>query len=117
MNTDVVGFEPSKHEPGGIEPSVAELRTSIMTVLPHLDKNNSEAWWLLGTSHCHLCEDAKVLMIRFLAVQPIDYSDVDIADFDDTLMMQFATTIPVLLTSTKRLDYPFSIMDLQQLLS
>ena len=32
-------------------------------------------------------------------------------------MMDFATSIPVILTPSKRLDYPFSVMDLQQLLA
>ena len=31
-------------------------------------------------------------------------------------MLSFATSIPVLLTATKRLDWPFSVLDLQQLL-
>lgn len=118
MSTDIVGCESSKHKPSGTEPSITELRATIVKALPHLSKfNYSDAWWLLGTSHCHLCEAAKTLITRFQAVQPIDCLDVDIADFDEALMMQFATTIPVLLTSTRRLNYPFSVMDLQQLLS
>ncbi len=56
-------------------------------------------------------------MVRFQSVQPITYENVDIADFNEDLMMEFATTIPVILTPSKRLDYPFSVMDLQQLLA
>ena len=72
-------------------------------------------WWLLGTSGCHLCIKAELLMQQFQAVQPIEYAKVDIADFDEALMMEFATTIPVLLTADKRLNYPFSVLELQQL--
>ena len=96
---------------------IKELRARIVEAAPNLSNLEAQSdWWLLGTSGCHLCEDAEKLMTRFQAVQPISYQGVDIADFDEALMMAFATTIPVLLTNTKRLNYPFSVMDLQQLL-
>jgi len=94
------------------------LRARIIEEIPHLGTaQNLDKWWLLGTSGCHLCEIADQLITQFQAVQPIAYEHVDIADFDESLMMTFATTIPVILTPTKRLDYPFSVMDLQQLLT
>lgn len=74
-----------------------------------------DKWWLLGTTGCHLCDEAERLIECFQAVQPIDFQKIDIADFGEALMMQFATTIPVLLTTTKGLNYPFSVLDLQQL--
>ena len=77
---------------------------------------NIAKWWLLGTSGCHLCDIAEQLMTQLQAVQRITYKHVDIADFSEPLMMEFATTIPVILTPTKRLNYPFSVLDLQQLL-
>jgi hypothetical protein len=43
------------------------------------------------------------------------YRTVDIADFSEPLMMEFATTIPVVLTPSARLNYPFSVLDLQRL--
>ena len=118
--------------------SVEELRAQIIKAAPsfnHSDNsNNSEnfnnpensnrskykeykdEWWLLGTSGCHLCTQAEQLMTQLQAVYPITYQHIDIADFDEALMMTFATTIPVLLTKTQRLNYPFSVMDLQRLL-
>ncbi|MEC5208991.1 hypothetical protein RCH20_000033 [Psychrobacter sp. PL15] len=96
---------------------IKQLRARIVEALPNLDTpEHSNEWWLLGTSGCHLCTEAENLMLRFQAVQPITYQQVDIADFDEPLMMVFATTIPVLLTPSRRLNYPFSVMDLQQLL-
>jgi hypothetical protein len=77
---------------------------------------NQDKWWLLGTSGCHLCDIAEQLLTQFQAVQPISYQHVDIADFDESMMMEFATTIPVILTPSKRLNYPFSVLDFQQLL-
>ncbi|MEN2750385.1 glutaredoxin family protein [Psychrobacter sp. FBL11] len=94
------------------------LRARIIEASPNLDHaKNFDNWWLLGTSGCHLCDVAEQLIKRFQAVQPIEYRHVDIADFPEDLMMEFATSIPVILTSSKRLDYPFSVMDLQQLLT
>lgn len=97
--------------------SVIALRKSIMKSLPDLANSDKQSqWWLLGTTGCHLCEVAETLMAQLVAVQPISYHYLDIADFDEELMMQFATTIPVILTLTQQLNYPFSVLDLQQLL-
>ncbi len=96
---------------------VQALRADIIKTLPSLGTaEHHKQWWLLGTSGCHLCDDAELLVKRLQAVEPLDYQNVDIADFDETLMLAFATNIPVLLTIDKRLDYPFSVLDLQQLL-
>ncbi len=94
------------------------LRDHIISADPNLGTTeNADKWWLLGTSGCHLCDIAEQIIMQFQAVQPIAYKNVDIADFDESLMMAFATTIPVILTPSKRLNYPFSVMDLQQLLT
>ena len=100
------------------ENSISTLRIRMIAENPELGSPENRAkWWLLGTSGCHLCDIAEQLMIQFQAVQPITYKAVDIADFSEPLMMEFATTIPVILTPTKRLNYPFSVLDLQQLMS
>ena len=112
--------------------SIEGLRAQIINAAPnfnHSENSNNpessnsskykeykEEWWLLGTSGCHLCTQAEQLMTQLQAVYPITYQHIDIADFDEALMMTFATTIPVLLTKTQRLNYPFSVMDLQRLL-
>ena len=98
--------------------NIEVLRARVIAANPSLNTaENNNPWWLLGTSGCHLCDIAEQIITQFQAVQPISYQYVDIADFDETLMMEFATTIPVILTPSKRLDYPFSVMDLQQLLA
>ncbi|MGP4120428.1 glutaredoxin family protein [Psychrobacter aquimaris] len=97
--------------------NIKVLRERMVAANPNLgDAENSDKWWLLGTSGCHLCDIAAQLLTQFQAVQPIAYKQVDIANFDEALMMEFATTIPVILTPSKRLNYPFSVMDLQRLL-
>ena len=94
------------------------LRARMIATNPNLGTaENQDKWWLLGTTGCHLCDIAEQLLTQFQAVQPISYQHVDIADFDEALMMDFATTIPVILTPSKRLNYPFSVLDLQQLLA
>lgn len=98
--------------------TVAMLRAHMIAASPNLGTaENQDKWWLLGTTGCHLCDVAEHLLSQFQAVQPIRYQYVDIADFDEVLMMEFATTIPVILTPSKRLNYPFSVLDLQQLLA
>ena len=98
--------------------TVAMLRARMIATSPNLGTaENQDKWWLLGTTGCHLCDIAEQLLTQFQAVQPISYQYVDIADFDEALMMDFATTIPVILTPSKRLNYPFSVLDLQQLLA
>lgn len=98
--------------------TVAMLRARMIAANPNLGTaENQDKWWLLGTTGCHLCDIAEQLLSQFQAVQPIRYRYVDIADFDEVLMMEFATTIPVILTPSKRLNYPFSVLDLQQLLA
>ena len=96
---------------------IKALRERMIAANPNLgDAENLDTWWLLGTSGCHLCDIATQLLTQFQSVQPIAYKQVDIANFDESLMMEFATTIPVILTPSKRLNYPFSVMDLQRLL-
>ena len=97
--------------------NIKALRERMVAANPNLgDAENLDTWWLLGTSGCHLCDIATQLLTQFQSVQPIAYKQVDIANFDESLMMEFATTIPVILTPSKRLNYPFSVMDLQRLL-
>ena len=98
--------------------NISTLRACMIAENPELGTPENRAkWWLLGTSGCHLCDLAEQLITQFQAVQPITYQKIDIADFDEPIMMEFATTIPVILTQTQRLNYPFSVLDLQQLMT
>lgn len=98
--------------------SIKVLRARVIAERPSLGTaQNIDKWWLFGTSGCHLCDIAEQIISQFQAVQPIIYENIDIADFDEALMMEFANAIPVILTPSKRLNYPFSVMDLQQLLT
>ena len=89
-----------------------QLRQQLQSQCPDLD---SGAWWLLGTEGCHLCDIAESLIIQLQSVLPTTYQKLDIIDLDELTMNEFSTKIPVILTPNARLDYPFSILDLQQL--
>lgn len=78
-----------------------------------LDADNAEtSWFLLGTVGCHLCDEAEKTLRLFCSVNPISIIKVDIADFEEAFMMQFATIIPVVFTPSQQLNYPFSVADL-----
>lgn len=67
---------------------------------------------LLGTSACHLCEQAETLLKQVSQAQPIHWQLVDVA-YDDDLLNRYGTRIPVLLSSTAQpLFWPFSLVDL-----
>lgn len=95
---------------------IHSLRAQMMAAKPAL-KDAAADWWLLGTVGCHLCDHAAGALAQLAAVYPQTYTDVDIAEFDEDLMLIFAEQIPVILTPNARLDYPFSVMDLQSLLA
>jgi len=102
---------------GANHKTIAALRERMLEALPRLARDDiRQQPWLLGTTGCHLCDVAENLMTQLAAVQPVTYRYIDISDLNETLMMKFATTIPVVLTPTQRLNYPFSVLDLQQLL-
>ena len=78
-----------------------------------LDSDNTgKTWFLLGTVGCHLCNEAENMLKLFSSVTATAVEKVDIADFDEDFMMQFATIIPVVLTPTQQINYPFSVVDL-----
>ena len=64
---------------------------------------------LLGTDHCHLCEEAESILRQ----AGLSYASVDIAD-DDDLMNTYSLRIPVLRrTHTgKELNWPFSLPEI-----
>ena len=63
---------------------------------------------LLGTEHCHLCEEAESILQQ----AGLSYACVDIAD-DDNLMNAYGVSIPVLRrTDTgNELNWPFNLSE------
>jgi len=70
---------------------------------------------LMTTEGCHLCDQALPLLVEGVDPAKFEVDLVDIA-FEDELMNQYATRIPVLVEpQTKQsLDWPFDAVQLAQ---
>lgn len=81
---------------------------------------------LLGTAHCHLCEEAEAMLSQPLLEQNTPKNTLallhklDIAD-DDDLYSLYATKIPVLQASNEQetieLHWPFTTTDIKTTLA
>nr|WP_217362037.1 MULTISPECIES: glutaredoxin family protein [unclassified Marinobacterium] len=69
----------------------------------------------MTTEGCHLCDQALPLLVSGIDPSKYEVDLVDIA-FDDELMNQYATRIPVLVDpqSKQSLDWPFDAEQLAQ---
>ncbi len=66
---------------------------------------------LLGTSACHLCDQAQALLEQANAARPLRWQLQDIA-LDDELVARYGERIPVLLRHDgAELNWPFSLLD------
>ena len=63
---------------------------------------------LLGTSGCHLCDEAEALLVHCLDLSQVEVELIDIAQSDE-LVALYSVKIPVLrcLDSQKVLCWPF----------
>jgi predicted DCC family thiol-disulfide oxidoreductase YuxK len=67
---------------------------------------------LYGTTGCHLCDEAEVLLKKAAAARRLEWQYVDIA-LDEALVEQYGMRIPVLRTAAGReLGWPFSLLDI-----
>ena len=73
---------------------------------------------LMGTSGCHLCDQAAEIIIVTMDPQLHQVEEVDIA-FEDGLMEKYAVQIPVLVDeqSGAELGWPFDQHQLQDFIS
>ncbi|MBT3436981.1 MAG: glutaredoxin family protein [Oceanospirillaceae bacterium] len=71
----------------------------------------------MGTSGCHLCDDAEALLVQCVNFDTSDIVVVDIAE-SDVLLARYATRIPVLycIDSRQELNWPFDRKALTQFL-
>lgn len=81
---------------------------------------DTQAWYLIGTDGCHLCQDASVWINFVLQTQanaPILHQ-LEIMDTTDiSLLDTMGKYLPILITPNKLLCYPFSMMDVQLLIT
>ncbi|RAU17730.1 glutaredoxin family protein [Nitrincola tibetensis] len=73
---------------------------------------------LMSTEGCHLCDEAEAVLLLSLPATEVEIDWVDIA-YDDALMDQFATRIPVLYcpATNHALDWPFAQEDVHAFLT
>ena len=94
---------------------MSDFDTQNMTNIHEQIMADATTWRLYGTVGCHLCEIAESLLLQAQAVADIRWQSIDIAELPEQEMLEFADKIPVLVTATKTLYYPFSIMDIMAL--
>lgn len=67
---------------------------------------------LLGTTGCHLCDQAEALLRQAQAARHVEWRYVDIA-LDEALVEKYGLRIPVLLApGGQELGWPFSLLDI-----
>lgn len=67
-------------------------------------------FYLYGTSHCHLCEEAEAILQLIKSRKSIAWEMIDIA-YDDYLMELYGLKIPVLKAqaTNNELCWPFAL--------
>jgi len=72
---------------------------------------------LYTTSHCHLCEQALVILINLKEQYAIHWLTKEISDHDD-LIEKYGTRIPVIqrIDNQSELNWPFSTDDIVMLI-
>ncbi|MGZ8251733.1 MAG: glutaredoxin family protein [Methylophilaceae bacterium] len=64
---------------------------------------------LYGTSACHLCEEASLMLTSISTEHKLDITEIDIIENEELLQL-YGTTIPVLLRpdTMQSLNWPFT---------
>ncbi len=63
------------------------------------------------TEGCHLCDEAEKLLLMLVPAEALN--KIDVAD-DDALMQRYGERIPVVAQGDTELNWPFSLLELQQ---
>lgn len=75
--------------------------------------NPSHDWYLIGTDGCHLCENSHALLTQTQSIYRLPSVHVlDVMDSSDEMIDTVGKMIPLLLTPTALLCYPFGVMDI-----
>jgi hypothetical protein len=82
-----------------------------------MKKQKDLALLLYSTTFCHLCDQAKDLLLQASSKQQINWQQIDISE-DDSLIAKYETKIPVLLRidNNAELNWPFTLQDIQELI-
>ncbi len=74
----------------------------------------TQDWYLIGTDGCHLCHLSHTLLTQTKAIHPNmpNFYELDLMDADGELIEHLGSLIPILITPTALLCYPFGVMDI-----
>lgn len=80
--------------------------------------SHQQDWYLLGTDGCHLCHQAGQMIEQAFAISPTPprLLYLDLADGGELLIDLLGWHIPLVLTPSRLLGYPFGVMDLVAIL-
>lgn len=95
-------------------PDLQGIRHALITAYSiHATPLQPDAWWLIGTDGCHLCELAEHDIMQVKGLYPLpDLQVLEILEFDASVIQIFSPLLPILITPTSLLTYPFGVMDI-----
>lgn len=99
---------------------VTEFSALRHQILAALQSSDEQAWYLLGTDGCHLCHEAQSIIETAATVctQMPTVCALDLTDAaDERLVDLLGRHIPILMTDSQLLCYPFGLMDIIPLAS
>lgn len=88
-----------------------EYQDFLHTLLAHFHQQKANQYYLIGTDGCHLCDDVMTLCQRI----GLNVTALELSDANDVLIDTLGLMIPILVTPTALLCYPFGVMDLMAL--
>lgn len=86
------------------------------TLLSNFNINLGNDWYLIGTDGCHLCDEVYALLSQVGRIRPLPFVHrVDVMNADELVIETLGVVIPILVTPTRLLCYPFGVMDIMTL--
>lgn len=88
------------------------------TLLSNFDVTLNDSWYLIGTDGCRLCDVAESIYYQATLTNSLPkLYTLDLADIKepDPLMDTLGMMIPIILTPSRLLCYPFNVMDIAHL--
>lgn len=86
------------------------------TLLSIFNINLGNDWYLIGTDGCHLCDEVYALLSQVGRIRPLPFVHrADVMNADELVIETLGVVIPILVTPTRLLCYPFGVMDIMTL--
>lgn len=69
-------------------------------------------WVILGTDCCTLCDVASSMLSSLQMARPVRITQIDVMELPPEIYTQYYFRIPVLITHTSELNWPFNLVEL-----